>query len=219
MRTIVRCIGLGLLLGLIISTQGCALCVRGDEQDVELRSNIPDIRVEVDGVAIAAVGSLPSVTLDRNRVHLIRAEAPGYDPMEVTLVPCMNEDWLFAEQCTLWPVLWLPMALDLNTGALNDLVSPVDLNLKKTPPPPPAPANAPNTVVQAAAPKVTEIKLMTKKPGQVLDSVSEYRTARMEGIGLVVPETPVKAPPSDPLRAKLSLRDYTTSRMDLDDGN
>ncbi|HZU98423.1 MAG TPA: hypothetical protein VFF73_17075 [Planctomycetota bacterium] len=210
---------MGLLLGLIISTQGCALCVRGDEQDVELRSNIPDIRVEVDGVAIAAVGSLPSVTLDRNRVHLIRAEAPGYDPMEVTLVPCMNEDWLFAEQCTLWPVLWLPMALDLNTGALNDLVSPVDLNLKKTPPPPPAPANAPNTVVQAAAPKVTEIKLMTKKPGQVLDSVSEYRTARMEGIGLVVPETPVKAPPSDPLRAKLSLRDYTTSRMDLDDGN
>jgi hypothetical protein len=203
----------------MISSQGCALCVRGDEQDVELRSSTPDIRVEVDGVAIAAVGSLPSVTLDRNRVHLIRAEAPGYDPIEVTLIPCMNEDWLFAEQCTLWPILWLPMALDLNTGALNDLVTPVELNLKRTAPPPPAPAGNPNAVVQAAAPKVTEIKLMTKKPGQVRDSVADYRTARLEGVGLVVPETSIKMPQMDPLKAKLSIHDYATSRMGLDDGN
>jgi len=216
MRTLVKTLGLVMLLGLVISTQGCALCFRGDEQDVTIQSDTPDIRIEVDGLAV--VGSNTIVTLDRNRVHLIHAEAPGYDTMEITLIPCMDEDWLFAEQCTLWPILWLPMALDLNTGALNDLVSPVDINLRRTPPPPAPNPNNPNAVVQAAGPKITEIKLMTRKPGQILNSVSDYRTARLEGIGIVVPDKSPKGVESDPLRTKLYLTDYPTSRMDLGDG-
>jgi hypothetical protein len=173
----VRQLALLLLLGVAFATQGCAIIVRGDMQEVTLQSAVAEgIRVEVDGKA----AKLGVVELDRSRIHVIRAEAPGHDPVEVTVHPFINEDWLFAEQCTMWPVLWLPMAVDYNSGSLHDFPATIDLPLakSKTPDPATAGANAPSTAVPAA--EVRETKIVLKKPRRQPTSVRESRTAHME---------------------------------------
>ena len=173
----VRNLGLLALLGLAFATQGCAILVRGDVQDVTLTSTVAEgLRVEVDGKP----AKLGTVELDRGRIHVIYAEAPGHDSLEVTVHPFINDDWLFAEQCTMWPILWLPMAVDYNTGSLHDLPETIDLNLTKTKEAPPTPAGT------AAAPAETRKRVIKKVPPQPV-SIRENRTAHF-GENYVKPE-------------------------------
>ncbi|MEZ0230509.1 MAG: hypothetical protein ACAI25_17945 [Planctomycetota bacterium] len=168
-------LGVLLLLGLTFATQGCAILVRGDMQDVTVQSQVPEIRFAVDGVP----AKLGEIELDRNRVHVIHAEAPGYDSLELTVYPSINEDWLFAEQAFMWPILWLPMAVDYNSGALNDIPSPIDLTLTKTKEPAPQAAtgaNPPSTTQPVA--EVNEEKRVLKRQPQRPLSVRDARSAR-----------------------------------------
>lgn len=170
-----RTLGLGLLLGVALLSQGCAIFVRGDQQDVVIQSQVPEVRIEVDGKP----AQLGTFELDRGRVHVIHAEAPGYDTLDVTVYPSVNDDWLFGEQCTMWPVLWLPMAIDYNSGALNDLPTPIDLQLSKSKAPPAtAQGEQPSTTVPVA--EVKEVKIVIKKPPAQYDSIRHYRTSRTD---------------------------------------
>jgi hypothetical protein len=142
--------------------------MRGDLQDVTVQSQVADVKIDIDGTP----AKLGVVELDRARTHVIHAEAPGYDPLELIVYPQLNDDWMFAEQCTMWPILWLPMAIDYNSGALNDFPSPIDIALTKS-----------KTTAQADGTSVTEtreVKLVIKKPAAELTSVRQSRTARMD---------------------------------------
>lgn len=178
-----RSVAIALVVGLAFMSQGCAIVVRGDRQDVSIRSQVPDTHVEVDGVAlklsdVANAGSNCAagvIELDRNRVHEIRAQAPGYDPLVVIVYPAMSDDWLFAEQCTMWPILWLPMAIDLNSGALNDLPETIDLPLVKSKEP--VTAQGPSATANAA--EIRETKIVIRKQPPPRESLRECRTSRM----------------------------------------
>jgi hypothetical protein len=162
------------LVALALVSQGCAVFVRGTTQDVTIRTTAPDAKIEVDGVlqqttvdvapnTSAAVTSAV-VKLDRGLFHYVRIVAPGYFPLEATLRPATNEDWLLAEEWLMWPVLWLPMAIDLNSGALNDLKDPVELEPMKTP------------TVEAQAAGATRVVVRTAEVER--EESRYYRTAR-----------------------------------------
>ncbi len=169
-----RYLGLLLLAGLSFATQGCAVFVRGDMQDVTVQSQVPGIKIAVDGQP----AKLGEIEMDRGKVHVIHAEAPGYDSLELTVYPSINEDWLFGEQAFMWPILWLPMAVDYNSGALHDIPSPIDLVLTKQKEAPPAAAgtNPPSTTTTVA--EVHEEKRVLKKQPARPRSVREARSAR-----------------------------------------
>jgi hypothetical protein len=156
-------------------SQGCAVFVRGTTQDVTIRTATPGARIEVDGVPMkGAVDVAPNqsaavttvvVNLDRGLYHVIRIEAPNHFPLEATVRPATNEDWLFAEECTMWPILWLPMAIDINSGALNDLPDPIDLQLTRTP----------STAAEAAG----AVHQLIRRPSTEHEELRDYRTARV----------------------------------------
>ncbi len=167
------------LVALALASQGCAVFVRGTTQDVTIRTTTPDAQIEVDGVkqqvkvdvAPNSSGTVTSVVvnLDRALFHYVRIEAPNYFPLEATLRPSTNEDWLFGEECLMWPILWLPMAIDLNTGALNDLADPVDLELMKTPTVEAQAAGATRQVVRRAEVEPEDLRAYRTARGNLND--------------------------------------------------
>jgi hypothetical protein len=202
----VRTLGLACLLGLTLVTQGCAVFVRGDQQDVRLETKVPGVQLWADGNPVKP----GPVTLDRGRIHVFQAEAPGYDPMEITVYPVVDDDWLFAEQCTMWPILWLPMAVDLNTGALNNLPASIDMTQRKSDAAPPA------DVIADPDKKI----LRQRKSAFERMSVRDFSTSVMPvpaGSDIIIDRDGEilrqRKPPEG-----YGLDDYRTSRMDLRDG-
>lgn len=72
-----------LALAVVVSSSGCAYCLREPVQDVTVTSNVPSARITVDGALVAA----GPMKLTRAKAHEIVATAEGYPPARAKIEP------------------------------------------------------------------------------------------------------------------------------------
>jgi hypothetical protein len=75
---------LALIVAAVFLFQNCMTIIRGTSQKIPVTSNPMGARITVDG---KDMGTTPlRIKLKRNRSHSIRAEMPGFNPLEIGII-------------------------------------------------------------------------------------------------------------------------------------